>query len=169
MSRPNKEKCISELILELEKGTERGQIVSKYSKKFQKSERTIDTYIKEAKKKINQSNKAIQEKIQETKEKTALEKFEKQYLDKNKHTEELIADIDRLSDIKAGKALQVGGQLIVATFADELRAKAEIRNIRTQIGKWYGFEAPKKLDHTTKGESINQPQMQKVRVVIKEK
>lgn len=169
MPRPNKEKCISEILLELEKGSERGRVVSKYSKRFQKSERTIDTYIKEAKKRIEESNEAIQEKIQSTKEAAALEKFEKLYLDKNKHTEELIADIDRLSEIKAGKALQVGGQLIVATFADELRAKAEIRNIRTQIGKWYGFEAPKKLDHTSKGKSINQPQMQRVRVVIKEK
>ena len=169
MQRLNKDKCISEILLELEKGAERGDIVAKYGKKFQKSARTIDSYIKEAKKIIEQSNQALQEKIQSKKEKTALERFEKLYLDKNKHTEELIADIERLSEIKAGKALKVGDQIIVATFADELRAKAEIRNIRTQIGKWYGFEAPKKVDHTSKGKSINQPQMQRVQVVIKEK
>lgn len=169
MQRPNKEKCISELVLELEKGLKRKDCLGKYGKMWKISRTTFDRYWTEANKRFLEAHEAVQEKIQSKKEKAALEKFEKLYLDKNKHTEELISDIERLSEIKAGKALKVGDQIIVASFADELRAKAEIRNIRTQIGKWYGFEAPKKLDHTSKGESINQPQMQKVRVVIKEK
>ncbi len=111
------------------------------------------------------------------------EKFIKSQISgKNNHAMEMIETIkemeverENLKNIKKG-AVKVGEQIIITTDSDVIAAKraiisinAEIRNIRTQIGKWYGFEAPKKLDHTSKGESINQPQIQRVRVVVKEK
>lgn len=75
--------------------------------------------------------------------------------DKDTHAKELLKQIERLETITAGKAVKVGNGVIVATFSDEMRAKAEIRAIRKQIGDWYGFNAPKQLDHTTHGESLN--------------
>lgn len=75
--------------------------------------------------------------------------------DKNEHAQKLIDEIEQLKLIIAGRNIRVGDTIIVATFQDEIRAKAEIRAIRTQIGKWYGFEAPIKNELTGKnGEEL---------------
>src|SRR5690554_2615159 len=47
--------------------------------------------------------------------------------DKDTHAKELLKQIERLETITAGKAVKVGNEIIVATFSDEMRAKAEIR------------------------------------------
>ena len=70
--------------------------------------------------------------------------------DKNEHAQKLVNEIERLQDIKAGKALKVGSTVLIATFQDEIRAKAEIRAIRKQIGDWYGFNSPTKSEITGK-------------------
>lgn len=87
--------------------------------------------------------------------------------DKNEHAQKLVDEIKRLQEIKAGKALKVGETIIIATFQDEIRAKAEIRAIRTQVGKWYGFDAPTKQELTGKDGSPLVPN--KFKVIIKKK
>lgn len=82
--------------------------------------------------------------------------------------------ISELEKVKIG-AVKVAGQILITTQADVIKAKneirahySEIRAILKQIGEWYGFNAPKQLDHTTKGESLHESKMQKINVVIKE-
>lgn len=61
MAKLNKQVIIDAIIKEVELGSPRGKVVAKYSKKFQKSERTIDGYWKEA----NLQYKALQDKAKE--------------------------------------------------------------------------------------------------------
>lgn len=65
----NKQNIINALIKELEKGTERGDVVAKYCKKLQKSARTIDSYWKIA----NEQHSALQQKAKEAANKVYVE------------------------------------------------------------------------------------------------
>lgn len=57
----SKQTIVNALVKELEKGADRGEVVSKYCKKFRKSDRTIDSYWKIAKEQYSQ----LQEKAKE--------------------------------------------------------------------------------------------------------
>jgi len=92
----------------------------------------------------------IQNKANEAKDKLFIDKeleaLKKKLNDKNNHAFELLENIKNLERIKAGHAIKVGGKILIANHADEIRAKAEIRQIRKQIGEWYGFNAPIKTE-----------------------
>ena len=95
---------------------------------------------------LNMQNERLANEMIE-KEKEALKLTIK---DKNEHAQKLVNEIERLQEIRAGKALKVGSTVLIATFQDEIRAKAEIRAILKQIGDWYGFNAPTKSEITGK-------------------
>jgi len=58
MPKPNKQIIIDAIVSEIEKGTDRGKVIAKYCKKFQKSPRTVDTYWKIA----NEQHRVLQDK-----------------------------------------------------------------------------------------------------------
>jgi len=73
--------------------------------------------------------------------------------------------IEYLKTIKAGifvksetgKPLAIGGQIIVATYADELRALREIHEIEKGLALWQGWDAPAKVAQTdTQGNDVKQ-------------
>ena len=61
MAAPNKQIIIDEIAKDIAKGVDRGKIITKFCKKFQKSARTIDSYLKKAKKQQSE----LQEKAKE--------------------------------------------------------------------------------------------------------
>lgn len=98
-----------------------------------------------------------------------LEALELALNDKNEHAKKLIEEIKALQEIKAGKSVRVTGTniIVTATYSDELKAKAEIRAIRKQIGDWFGFNAPNKTELTGKDGKPLVPN--KFKVIIKKK
>lgn len=144
--KPNKEKVLSELMFELEKGSDRATCLAKIVKKWQISTRTFDRHWKNANERYLERQNLTNKKLLDTKLAKESEALELAINNKNEHAKKMFEEIERLSTITAGKNVKVGGELIVATFTDEIRAKAEIRAIRKQIGDWYGFNAPKKQE-----------------------
>lgn len=73
----SKQVIIDAIIKEIEVGTSRGKVVSKYCKKLQKSERTIDSYWKTA----NEIQKVRQEKASKAADKAYIAAKEKSAVD----------------------------------------------------------------------------------------
>jgi len=142
MAKISKEKGIELILLELEKGKDRATTLAMFSENWQTATRTFDRWWKEAniKHKDRQAKTSailMEAKIENEKEllKTALN-------DKNSQAKEIALQIEELKKIKAGKALKIGSEVIIATFSDEIRAKGEIRQMVKMLGDWYGFNAP---------------------------
>lgn len=151
-----KKKQAIELILsEMEGGSvDSATIMSVIGSKCQINERTFYRYFKEAEKIHTERQQRIENAKLEATIESETEALRKRLNDKNRHAEDILKQIERLETITAGKALKVEGQLIIATFADESRAKAEIRAMKKLLGEWYGFNAPKQLDMTTAGQPL---------------
>lgn len=150
MPKISKEKGIELILLELEKGKDRASTLAMFSENWQTATRTFDRWWKDAnveykERQAKTSAILMKAKIENEKEllKTALN-------DKNSQAKEMALQIEELKQIKAGKALKIGSEIIIATFSDEIRAKGEIRQITKMIGDWYGFNAPldANINHT---------------------
>lgn len=150
-----REKKSIELILkELDKGTTFTYCLRLINTKWDLSRSTFARYWKKANAEYDKRQQSIREAL--TEEYTAKEKeaLELALSDKNKHAQDLVNQIKRLSEITAGKSVKVGDTLITATWETEIRAKAEIRAILKQLGDWYGFNAPAKTDNIHKIETL---------------
>ena len=157
MKKISKQKAIEVILSELEKGTTYSDCLSVYVSKWHVTDRTFVRYWKEANKVYSEKQETMRNAVTDIDTQKAREALKKALNDKDKHAEDLLKQIERLESIVAGKAVKVGNEIIVATFSDERGAKAEIRAIKKLIGDWYGFNAPKQLDHTTNGQNINTP------------
>lgn len=123
-------------------------LLPKYCAIFPKS---VETFKKDWKK-SNQLADEYYLKLKTEKEQTSisleLNALKKRINDKDLHAKELLEQIEELLKIKTGAFVKVEGNIIIASYSDEIRAKAEIRNIKKQVGDWYGFNAPTKIAET---------------------
>lgn len=151
-----KKKQAIELILSLMNQCKRHAptILGKIEKNWEITSSSFYRYFKEAEKIHTERQQRIENAKLEATIESETEALRKRLNDKNRHAEDILKQIERLETITAGKALKVEGQLIIATFADESRAKAEIRAMKKLLGEWYGFNAPKQLDMTTAGQPL---------------
>ena len=159
--KPNKEAIINQLVIQAEQGMERRDLLADNVKKWQISERTFDRYWVEALKRVKTRQQEAQKEINELYTQKEIEAFESGLNDKNAHAQGLYNSIKRLEKqiedlekVKIG-AVKIDGRMVVTTQSDVTQAKntiiklyAEIRNIRKQLGEWYGFNAPIKNEHS---------------------
>lgn len=150
----NKEDIILDMIIELERGTTRKDCLAKNGEEWRISPRTFDRYWKTAQERHTQAVQSRQQQVTDLITESKIETIKTALEDKEAHALELLEYIKQLEKIKAGKTIQVGQgenmMMISATHADEIRAIAEIRAIKKQIGDWFGFNAPQKVDITKK-------------------
>jgi hypothetical protein len=147
--KPNKEKVIGEIVLELENGIERKTVIAKYCKKLQKSERTVDTYWKIANSRFSERQEAIKKQLDNDSIRAAQDRLKKAILTKEERME--IA-----SKIAKGEAWKVGSTVIAPTAGDRIKAM-------DYLSKIDGDYATVKQDITTKGESLNDATIEKQR------
>ena len=119
----------------------RGDVVSKFCKEFQKTERTIDSYYKKAKD-YNNTRLQKQEKVRDEVLQAETKKSVKSaILTRNE-------SLAILSSIAKGTAWKASEEIMIPTGADRTRAIQ-------QLSKMQGWETDK-VDVTTNGKDINQ-------------
>jgi vacuolar-type H+-ATPase subunit I/STV1 len=130
-----KQKIVAEIAEELQKGSTRAEIVAKFCKKFQKSPRMVDNYLKIA----YQQQSELQEKAKIASDEAYIEKS------KEAAIEAVMSKIERqsiLSDIARGRIDVLEGTLPVKVEVLE-RIKAI-----SELNKMEGDYAPTKIDNT---------------------
>lgn len=113
--KPNKEKVLSELMFELEKGSDRAACLAKIVKKWQISTRTFDRHWKTA----NEAYKQRQESIQKTLTAKSTEAAIK------RQNEAILTKEERMviaSKIARGEGWRVGKNVLAPSAGDRLRA-----------------------------------------------
>lgn len=111
-----KEKIVTELLLELDKGSERKDIISKYCKRFQKSDRTIDSYWKIAQERHQEQQQAIQKELLRDSTEKAKEALKKGL----KSKEERMLQIQSIIDGTGAKL--ANGEILYPSFNDRIKA-----------------------------------------------
>lgn len=147
--KPNKEKVIGDIVLELEQGAERGKVLAKFGKKWQISDRTFDRYWKTANSRYLERQQVIQKQLEIDSVQAAQDRLKKAILTKEERME--IA-----SKIAKGEAWKVGSTVIAPTAGDRIKAM-------DYLSKIDGDYATVKQDITTKGESLNDTTLEKQR------
>lgn len=146
MPKPSKQVIIDAIIKEIETGTERGKVVAKFCKKFQKSTRTIDTYWKIANVQHTAKQQAIKKELDEVDKQAAIEARKKAIMTANERKELLTKLIN--GEIKAKRPFVIGGKIMEypeePTHRDRISAIAE-------LNKMDGDYAPTKSDVTVNG------------------
>ena len=142
MAKANQIDALQEITKELQKGSERKDIVAKYCKKLQKSPRTIDTLIQKASQKLQQDQQQAEEiRVRETAEATA-----------NALKEGLKSDLELevfLCQIAMGD-LQIEEVVKGETVIRDTSPMERIQAIKTLYTK-RGSNAPVKSEVTGKG------------------
>ena len=152
MPKANKQAIIDSIIAEIEKGTDRGKVVAKYCKKFQKSARTIDTYWKVANEQHLVKQQAIKEKLTAIDTAAAIEARKKAIMSADERKELLTKLIT--GEIKAKRPFVIGGKIMEypeePTHRDRISAIAE-------LNKMDGSYTPIKVANTDKNGEDVQP------------
>lgn len=130
--KPNKENIITDILIELEKGIERGEALAKVGKKWQISPRTFDRHWKTANERYSGSQEATQKALSEQRTEIEKERLKKAILSKD---EALMI----LSKIGNGTATKVDGNILVPSFNERTNA------IKT-MAEFQGWKAPTKID-----------------------
>lgn len=125
----NKEKIITDMLIELERGTERKQIISIFCKKFQRTPRTIDSFWKIAKERYKETSTRTQKAIEVESIANGLNRVKSALLTKSEKME-ILANIAK-------------GEIDRKVFIiDRIRAIAELNRME-------GDYAPDKLETKT--------------------
>lgn len=140
-----KQVIVDAIIKEIEKGSTRGAVVSKFCKKFQKSDRTIDTYWKIA----NEQYSIRQQKAKEAADKVYIQSSA------DAAKEAVMSSIERkevLSKIARGnfplkKPMVINGKLRLVPVVPDW---TERRNAIAELNKMEGDYAPTKIASTDK-------------------
>ena len=141
----SKTKAYVDYILELMRSgdIDRSIIVSKFCKKFQTTERTADTYWKEAKEAYNIELDEIKSKSVEDYRQNELERLKAQILDRDKILE-MQSNLVKLAYNKMVKAKE--------PLPSDLQA---YNSTIERYSKLLGLDAPKQIEQKTTVESIN--------------
>ena len=141
----SKTKAYVDYILELMRSgdIDRSIIVSKFCKKFQTTERTADTYWKEAKEAYNIELDEIKSKSVEDYRQSELERLKSQILDRDKILE-MQSNLVKLAYNKMVKAKE--------PLPSDLQA---YNSTIERYSKLLGLDAPKQIEQKTTVESIN--------------
>jgi hypothetical protein len=148
----SKQTIVDEIIADIEKGMiSRGDIVSKYCKKFQKSDRTIDTYWKIAQEQHSNKQQGIKRELAELDKEAAIEARKRAIMTSEERKEFLSkvikAEIKTIRkkmwlDIETGKWKALPIEEDPSIF-DRIRAMSE-------LNKMDGEYAPIKVANTNK-------------------
>lgn len=130
--KPNKENIITEILVELEKGVERGKCLANIGKKWQISNRTFDRHWKTANDRHKQTQQATQKALSELTIEAEKERFKKAILSKD---ESLVL----LTEIALSK---------------KEKSYERVNAIKT-MADLQGWKAPTKTDITTNGKDLN--------------
>lgn len=141
----SKTKAYVDYILELMRSgdIDRSVIVSKFCKKFQTTERTADTYWKDAKEAYNIELDEIKSKSVEDYKQSELERLKSQILDRDKILE-MQSNLVKLAYNKMVKAKE--------PLPSDLQA---YNSTIERYSKLLGLDAPKQIEQKTTVESIN--------------
>lgn len=139
--KPNKEKIVQDIIIELEAGSNYSTALALNGTKWQLPKRTFDRYWKMAQEVYSERQQAIQKQLERDSITAAQERLKKAILTKDERMQ--IA-----SDIARGKAWKVGTDIIAPTGSDRIKALDFLAKIE-------GDYAASKQDITTQGESLN--------------
>lgn len=141
----SKTKAYVDYILELMRSgdIDRSVIVSKFCKKFQTTERTADTYWKEAKEAYNIELDEIKSKSVEDYRQSELERLKSQILDRDKILE-MQSNLVKLAYNKMVKAKE--------PLPSDLQA---YNSTIERYSKLLGLDAPKQIEQKTTVEGIN--------------
>ena len=141
----SKTKAYVDYILELMRSgdIDRSIIVSKFCKKFQTTERTADTYWKDAKEAYNVELDEIKSKSVEDYRQNELERLKSQILDRDKILE-MQSNLVKLAYNKMVKAKE--------PLPSDLQA---YNSTIERYSKLLGLDAPKQIEQKTTVESIN--------------
>lgn len=141
----SKTKAYVDYILELMRSgdIDRSIIVSKFCKKFQTTERTADTYWKEAKEAYNIELDEIKSKSVEDYKQSELERLKSQILDRDKILE-MQSNLVKLAYNKMVKAKE--------PLPSDLQA---YNSTIERYSKLLGLDAPKQIEQKTTVEGIN--------------
>lgn len=141
----SKTKAYVDYILELMRSgdIDRSVIVSKFCKKFQTTERTADTYWKDAKEAYNIELDEIKSKSVEDYRQSELERLKAQILDRDKILE-MQSNLVKLAYNKMVKAKE--------PLPSDLQA---YNSTIERYSKLLGLDAPKQIEQKTTVESIN--------------
>ena len=141
----SKTKAYVDYILELMRSgdIDRSIIVSKFCKKFQTTERTADTYWKDAKEAYNIELDEIKSKSVEDYRQNELERLKSQILDRDKILE-MQSNLVKLAYNKMVKAKE--------PLPSDLQA---YNSTIERYSKLLGLDAPKQIEQKTTVESIN--------------
>lgn len=154
MPKPSKQVIIDAIIKEIETGTERGKVVAKFCKKFQKSTRTIDTYWKTANEQHIVKQQEIKKELDEVDKQMAIESRKKAILSADERKEYLTkiitakTDLKKIGNMHASIWEKEDGTKEIIDVQDKLKALAE-------LNKMDGDYAPTKIAQTdTEGNDI---------------
>jgi hypothetical protein len=154
MPKSNKQVIVDYIIKDIEKGTDRGKVIAKYCKKFQKSDRTIDSYWKIA----NQQYKERQDKAKAA----ADEAYIKASADaavvavmSSQERKEILSKIARGERTEFAPNPKEAGTFIEVPVAIET---LEVIKAISELNKMEGDYAPTKVANTNKdGDDIPPP------------
>ncbi len=141
--RLRKDEAIQMVLSEVEKGSSRKEALSNLGKKWQLSVRSFDRYWGIAKRQYHENQKKIQSEIQKERTKAAKERLRKGIITREER-------LNTASNIAKGKARKAGKAWVYPSDSERIKALDYISKIE-------GDYAPTKMDHTTKGESLNTP------------
>lgn len=141
MPKPNKENIITDILVQLEKGIERGKALATIGKKWQTSQRTFDRHWKTANERYAGNQEATQKALAEQRTDIEKERLKKAILSKDDA-------LAILSKIGTGNATKIDGAILVPTFNERTNAIKTMADLQ-------GWKAPTKTDITTGGEKLN--------------
>lgn len=113
--RPNKQKAIDLILVELQKGSTYSDCLAALGGKWRLPERTFDRYWKEANEAHNKAREAIKEQLRTEVLEAEKERLKKAILTKDER-------MGIASDIARGKPWEVGSSILSPTAGDRLRA-----------------------------------------------
>ncbi len=142
-TKPNKENIVTEILLELEKGTERAKCLAKVGKKLQLSNRTFDRHWKTANERYAVNQESKQKALAEVSLDGEKEALKKAIL--SKHERMLILTQIALGEIPLQKPIVCAGEIkqieVVPNWMDR-------KNAISELNKMDGSYAPIKQEHS---------------------
>ena len=147
--KPTKQIIIDAIIKEIEQGTDRGKVIAKYCKKFQKSARTVDTYWKIANEQHIIKQRAIKEELSRIDKGAAIEARKKAIMTAEERKEYLTQIIKGEIEVPYTEVKYNPGIKSFETIQFvELASHTARINAIAELNKMEGDHAPTKVAKT---------------------
>lgn len=146
MPKPSKQIIIDSIIKGIEKGKDRGSLLSTIGKKWQLSQRTFDRYLKIANEQHTEAQQAIKSKLVDIDTQAAIDARKKEIV-AIEERKELLSNI-ATGKIKVKRPFVIGGKIMEypeePSHSDRIKALAE-------LNKMDGSYQPQKIDAEISG------------------